>query len=407
MNFKELAYRGIGLLNKANQHHQLPTCALEYIGHKKKNAVYAVHFSTDRKEHINTIKELSMKIDATSHILIKTDDVFIEKNLQYEFKGVKNVSINTNMAYDIPVGNPIFYERSSQAADSRTGSKLVYDDHIMNAVRQTSGKYKQNGPFITDTTWFQGGAKQGKFRKWLFGEEFGLKTIVILPAAEFDVDAGKTGLCMFIGEKGYNSDITVIDYVTKEEFTTDFRKIGYIITNKDLAVILPSIKTKTIYEWKRTAIDLKFSSDEGTVIEGPKEIKNGKVKVLKRLLLNAEPEYYYTSQKYVSDWTDSDQERFVTRYQPSTGRDRWQEIAVGTVVAPGVIVPGGMWFTYTVVKRGTGNKHKKHLMSKEITKILKATRTGKSLHTPQTVWVPYITEFSGFTNEQKQIINKL
>ena len=37
-------------------------------------------------------------------------------------------------------------------------------------------------------------------------------------------------------------------------------------------------------------------------------------------------------------------------------------------------------------------------MSNEVTQILKATRTGKSLHTPQTIWVPYATEFTGFSN---------
>ena len=46
-------------------------------------------------------------------------------------------------------------------------------------------------------------------------------------------------------------------------------------------------------------------------------------------------------------------------------------------------------------------------MSQEVTNILKKTRTGKSLHTPQTIWIPYATEFKGFTNSDKKIINNL
>ena len=70
-----------------------------------------------------------------------------------------------------------------------------------------------------------------------------------------DLDDSKAiGLCMFSGEYGYNGVITVINYKTKEEFKYDFRKLGYVIPDKNLAALLPSIQTKTNYEWKRTSV---------------------------------------------------------------------------------------------------------------------------------------------------------
>jgi hypothetical protein len=137
-SFRDLAYQGIGIINKVNQHHQLPLYALEYMNLKEKNAVYAVPFSTDRKEHIDTLKEIEMALDPSSQLLVETDDPFVEKNIQQEFKHSTKVKVNTKMAYDLPAGNPIFYERSDTAMDSRTGSKLVYDEHIMNAVNLCS-----------------------------------------------------------------------------------------------------------------------------------------------------------------------------------------------------------------------------------------------------------------------------
>ena len=407
MSFKEIAFRGISMLNKANQHHQLPASALEFMNLGFKHAVYSVEFSTDRAEHIATLKEIAMKLDISSVLNISTDDPFIAKNLNYEFKNHKNVTVNTNMIIDLSAGNPIFYERSTNAQDSRTGSKLVYDEHIKNAVNRTSGKFKQTGPFITDTTWFQGGAKQGKFREWLFGEEFGLKTIVLLPSAEFDVDEDKTELCMFLGEKDYQGDITVIDYKTKQSFTQDFRSLGYVIKNKDLASILPSIQTETKYDWKRSKITLKLNTQTGDIIDGPPEVKNGKVKVLKKLLLNKKPQYYYTSKKHINDWTDVDEWRFVTGYNAGSTHADFYKILKGIVVPPGVVVPGDMWFTYVVINRKDVKKHKDHLLSQEVQQILKHTRTGKSLHTPQTIWVPYAIEFEGFTDEQKNLLAEL
>ena len=406
-SFRDIANRGIGMINKVNQHHQLPLSALELWNLKEKNATYAVKFSTDRMEHIDTLKEIEMALDPTSQLLIETDDPFVEKNLQQEFKNLKKVKINSNMAYDLSAGNPIFYERSATAMDSRTGSKLVYDEHIMNAVKRMSGKFKQTGPFITDTTWFQGGAKQGKFREWLFSKKFGLKTIVMLPSKDFDVDADKTELCMFLGEKDYQGDITFVDYSTKEQFTCDFRKLGYVIKNNDLATILPAIQTKSKYDWKRSKVTLKLDPKTGTILEGPPEVTGGKVKVLKKMLLNTDPEYYYTSKEYIKDWTDVDKERFVTGYNAGGTHADFYKILKGVVVPPGVVVPGDMWFTYTVVANGTGALHKQHLMSTEVQQILKLTRTGKSLHTPQTIWVPYATEFQGFTDDQKATITKL
>ena len=208
--------------------------------------------------------------------------------------------------------------------------------------------------------------------------------------------------------------ITVIDYTTKEDFTADFRKVGYIIPNKELASLLPAISTKTKYKWKKTKIELKFTKDEHeNILEGPKEVKGGDIPVLKRLRLGQEPEYYYTTAEHVTDWTDSENERVVTRYQPNTqakddsGKRLWYKVAVGTTVKPGTIIPGGMWFTYVNVKKGTGENHLKHLMSTEVTKILKHTRKGKSLHTPQTIWVPYATEFDGWTEDHRKILNEL
>jgi len=412
MSFKTIAQNGIDAIRKKNQQHQMPLSSLENFGKhwKEKNAVYGVHWSVDRKEHLDFIKKLSYTIDKSSSINVKCEDPFVTLNLEHELKYLKNVEIN-RMSYDLPAGNPEFYRRSSNASTSQTGSALVYDEHIYTAVKNKSGKFKENGPFIIDHAWFQGEAKQGKFRRWLF-DSFGLKDIVILDPKEFDVDSAKTGLCMIYGEDGYNGDITVKNLINGEKFVEDFRSIGYVIARKDLAKLLPAIKTKTHYEWKRTKIELKLDKDE-KVIQGPKEVKGGDIPVLKRLRLGQEPEYYYTSSEYINDWTDSNTERFVTRYQPNTqakdesGNRLWYKIAVGTVVQPGTIIPGDMWFSYTVVDNGTGEDHKKHLMSNEVTKLLKATRTGQSLHTPQTIWVPYATEFKGFSDNDRKIINNL
>ena len=411
-NFRDLAYQGIGIINKVNQHHQLPVSALEYMNLKEKNSVYAVKFSTDRKEHIDTLKRIEMALDPSSQLLVETDDPFVEKNIQQEFKHSTKVKVNINMAYDLSAGNPIFYERSDTAMDSRTGSKLVYDEHIMNAVNRMSGKFKQVGPFITDTTWFQGGAKQGKFREWLFSKKFGLKTIVMLPSADFDVDADKTELCMFIGEKGYQGTITLIDYATKDQFVCDFRNLGYVIKNKELATLLPVIQTKSKYDWKRSKIHLKLDPKTGDILEGPPEIKpvakSDRVKVLKKLLLNQKPQYYFTSKEHIKDQTDINTWRFVTGYNSGTAHDKFYQIAKGVIVPPGIAVPGDMWFTYIVLPdKKSARQHMKHLMSVEVQQILKLTRTGKSLHTPQTIWIPYSTEFQGFTDDQKSIIANL
>lgn len=404
MSLKSIAAEGIKLIDKNAQRHHMPLGAISYIDTSVKDSVYGISFCTDNPHQVEFIAHLLTLLPGTSSINIQSDDMFVLENLQFLYKGNKQVTIGQKIKSDIDVGNPPFYERGN-SKDSRTGSKLIYDKHIKNAVANMSGRFEKRGPYITDTTWFQGGAQQGKFREWLFSSEFGLKTIIILPSDEFNVDDVKTGLCMFIGEAGYSEKISIIDYKTKEEFSADFRKVGYIVPNKELAELLPAVKTKTIYEWKRTKVQLGLS-EAGEVLRGPKEVVNGTVKVLKRLLLDAEPEYYYTMPEHITDWSDSDKERFVTRYQPATGRKRWQEIAVGVIVEPGVIVPGEMNFTYTVTN-GAGEKHKLHLMSKEVTAILKKTRTGKSLHTPQTVWVPYATEFNGWTDEQRTILNNI
>ena len=66
-----------------------------------------------------------------------------------------------------------------------------------------------------------------------------------------------------------------------------------------------------------------------------------------------------------------------------------------------------MWFAYTVIEDADAELHKEHLLSNEVQKILKVTRTGPSLHTPQTIWVPYATEFTGWTEEHRDILNEL
>lgn len=397
MSFKTIAQNGIDAIRKKNQQHQVPVSSLKFLKRhwKKKNATYGINWSIDRKEHLEFIEKLSYTIDKSSCINVMSDDPFVTLNLQHELKHLNNVEIN-NMSYDLPAGNPIFYERSKKASGSRVGNALVFDRHIQRAVKNKSGKYKENGPFVTDLSWFQGEQGQGSFRRWLFGPEFGLKNIIILDNKEFDVSDQK-GLCMFYGEDGYNGDITVKNLITDIEFKKDFRSLGYVILNENLATVLPSISTKTKYDWKRTSNQLADIP----------EVKNGKIRVLGTMLLNQDPTFYYTDEKYIQDWTDYEEERFATRYQPATSHNRFYEIAVGTVIPPKTIIPGGLNFTYVTVDAGTGDQHKKHLMSNEVTQILKATRTGKSLHKPQTIWVPYATEFTGFSDNDRKIINNL
>jgi hypothetical protein len=397
MSFTNIAQQGIDLLRKNNQQHQMPISSLKY-GHEFKipNCVYGVEFSTDNKEQIKFIHRVSKHIDVNSIILVNSSDPFICSNLYQEFKNCPNVLVNSTMLYDIPVGNPEFYRRSDKTKNSRPGNSLVYDKHIMNAVEKKSGKQKENGPFVTDTSWFQGGQAQGVFRKWLLSEKFGLKHIIILDNKQFDVTDQKS-LCMFYGEDGYNGDITVEDEITKTNFKMDFRSLGVIIQDKKLAKLLPTIKTNKNYEWKRTGNELKKIPS----------IKNGKVKVLGTMHLNKKETFYYTDKKYIKDWSDINEERVVTRYNPATSHNRFYEISVCAVVPPGIIIPGGMNFTYCVVQKGTGATHLKHLTSEETKKILKHTRTGISLHTPQTIWIPYATQFKGYSKNARKIIDRL
>lgn len=398
MSYRKIAEVGIGLINKANQHHQMPNSAFDLIDTTIEDAVYGVNFSTDRPEHVDFVRELAVKIPDSSLVNTLTDDIFVEENLRYEFQNHGKIKVNSDMIIDLDSGNPIFYERSENAKTSQTGSKLVYDVHIKTAVKNLSNRFKQRGPYITDTTWFQGGKSHKTFREWLLGHEFGLKTIILLPPEEFDVNANKTELCMFSGEVGYTGDITIIDFKTKKEFTADFRKIGYIIDNNELAKLLPSIKTETEYEWKRT----------GNLLADIVEVPQGSTKFLDTQHMHKSPTFKNTTDEYITDWTDSDKWRWATRYQNPGKHEDYQSIQVGCVIPPGVIIPGHFNFSYIVCKsEADAKRHEKHLFSKEVDKILRATRKGQSLHSPQTIWVPYATEFKGWTDEHRDILNEL
>ena len=58
MSFKTIAQNGIDAIRKKNQQHQMPLSSLENFGEhwKQKNAVYSVHWSIDRKDHLDFIK---------------------------------------------------------------------------------------------------------------------------------------------------------------------------------------------------------------------------------------------------------------------------------------------------------------------------------------------------------------
>ena len=397
MSYRKIAEVGIGLINKANQHHQMPNSAFDLIDTTIEDAVYGVSFSTDRPEHVDFIKELAIRIPDNSLVNAKTDDVFVEENLRYEFRNYGKIKVNSDMI-DIDSGNPPFAGRSKNTTNPHAGNTLVYDQHIKNAVGNISGRFKERGPYITDTTWFQGGKSHKTFREWLLGPEFGLKTIILLPSEEFDVNADKTELCMFSGEAGYTGDITVIDFKTKKEFTVDFRKIGYIINNKELAKLLPSIKTETEYEWKRTK----------NLLANIVEVPQGSIKFLDTQHMHKSPTFKNTTDEYITDWTDSDKWRWATRYGNPGKHEDYQIMQVGCVIPPGVIIPGHFNFSYIVCKsEADAKRHQEHLFSKEVDKILRGTRTGLSLHSPQTIWVPYATEFTGWTEEHRDILNEL
>ena len=100
-------------------------------------------------------------------------------------------------------------------------------------------------------------------------------------------------------------------------------------------------------------------------------------------------------------------ERFVTGYQ-SGGMHHQNHMIIKTYIAePNTFVPGHFDFTYIVVNKGEGKIHAKYLTSKEVSTILKYTRFGRSLHSPQTRFLPYVTEFLGFTEQEKKDLGKL
>ena len=395
-------------LQSKRQMHPLHPAMLETLNFSMPDTTYAVIQATTRELDWKVYNEVLNKLNKTSKLMFIASDNFVYNKLIKRYGHIENVIVTTekNMPYDIPLGNPIFYYRNEvKGGNTNSNAGLAYDDHITKAVNNKTGNKKNNGPFVVDHAWFQGGSSHGTFRKWLF-EDFGLKEVIILDSADFDVDEGSKGLCMIYGEDGYTGDITIKNLINNEEYSSDFRSLGYIIPNKSVLNIVLDTITSRKYEWHKTSIRLKLD-EEGKIVEGPKEVPGGSIRVLKTLLLDKEPEFYFTEPEYITDWSDFEEERFATRYQPATGRKRWQEIAVGVVIPPRTIIPGEMLFTYTNLDKGTGETHKKHLMSAETTKILKHTRTGLSLHTPQTRCIPYATEFEGYTAEQKEILNEL
>ena len=161
MSYRKIAEVGIGIINKTNQHHQMPNSAFDLIDTTIEDAVYGVSFSTDRPEHVDFIRDLVVKIPDSSSVNILTDNIFVEENLKYEFRNHRKSRVNSDMKIDIDCGNPIFYERNNKSKKKNTAGALVYDKHIKNSVANLSNRYKQRGPYITDCSWFQGGAGQG------------------------------------------------------------------------------------------------------------------------------------------------------------------------------------------------------------------------------------------------------
>jgi len=409
---RKLVRKQLTLAQNILQLHPISNEGINSSDFTKENVKWAVFQATITDQDLKIYDKIMSMLPNSSKLIFRPTDAYGAIDLNERYKNNKNIVVDKEekMSYDIPLGNPIFYKKSKKTTDSRTARSLVYDKHIKDAVENKSGKQSTHGPFTTDHSWFLGARSHKTFREWVFGPVFGLKTLIIEDPNGYNIDGDHTNICSFSGEVGYNGDISVINKVTGKEFSIS-RKEGIIVINQKLASILPEIKTEKEYFWDRTKIELKLNGNN--IINGPKEVKGGSVRVLKRLLLNQEPEYYYTDPEYITDWDDSDTERVATRYQPNTqksdghGGRSWYKIAVGTVVPPGTIIPGGLWFAYTVVEPGTGELHLKHLMSDEVTNILRVSRTGKSLHQAQTQLVPYATAFNGFTKEQTKILNEL
>ena len=82
MSYRKIAEVGIGIINKTNQHHQMPNSAFDLIDTTIEDAVYGVSFSTDRPEHVDFIRDLVVKIPDISSVNILTDNIFVEENLK-------------------------------------------------------------------------------------------------------------------------------------------------------------------------------------------------------------------------------------------------------------------------------------------------------------------------------------
>ena len=392
-------------LQSKRQMHPLHPEMLETLDFTMPDTRYGVIQATTRRLDWEVYEQVINRLHETSKLILISVDNFVYDKLINRYGHIENVIITTEkeMPYDIPIGNPIFFARSKNASSSKTGNSPVYHEHVKNAILNAEQPDK-GWCFVIHSGWLTGAKDLGKFRNFLY--EQGLKNIVKIPAADFDVDHAETKCFMVHGYLDYTGLITYEDLETGYKDDFDFRASDHIIPNKRLTEILSEVTTTTNYVWKRTDIPMSFDK-EGNVIKGPLEVPNGALKVFKKGYVDGTLETFQTTIDHVEDLKDLHEERIVTGYQTGGMHHQNHMIIKCWVAYPGDVVPGGFNFTYSVVAAGTGEVHRKHLISKETNKILEHTRHGRSLHTPQTIFVPYATEFEGYTAQQKEILNEL
>ena len=407
MGFTRILQAGIDLIHKSNQQHHIPDQVIDCINLTNPNIQIDINWCIDSKKMIDFLMKVLYNMHKESVINLKTNDPFIEENLKGRFKDEKNVYINGGIMKDIvqPIGNPIFFTRSE---DKRKGNSPEYHKQVMKAINEAPTH--NEWAFIIHTGWLTGEGEFETFRKFLY--EKGFKILIKLQSTDFDIDENETSCFLIYGEKGYTGTIEYRNVETGTVETFDFRKKNEIILNKTISEIVSKHRTKQKYIWRRTSVNLK-TDNNGNVIQGPKEIKNGKIKVLKSLYVNGKSETYQTTieelKKYASkkDLEDLQTERFVTGYQAGGMHHQNHMIIKSYIAEPGTFIPGHFNFTYIRVNTGEGKLHAKHLTSKETSKILKYTRFGRSLHTPQTRFIPYATEFSGYSKKDKDELSNI